>query len=1290
MEGSVNRGDSVDVNVSVSVNSTEYKLCVYVDWNKDYDFDDAGEQVYLKEKITNGSHTYRTTFAIPASVVNGKYRMRIMSTYSDPYPCYSQYGGTVEDYTLSVVDPLTCRYVKDIAASNISSSSADIAWTAGGTETSWDVVVSTTPMDTSNSVRVTSTAYNATSLAANTDYYVAVRAVCSASDKSPWIYGEFKTKATVVHLPYDQDFDGAVPEMVTWSAEENANTWSIGSAVGNGGKSMYISKDKGVTAEYGNAESHSMAYVTVDFDNSPKFAISFDWIGRGSDYESKEGGYWEQDYMMVYMVPDSTELPKTWSQEQSNWFNNVPGARTIGRKKYLNRSRWTTVSDTLPSSYAGTKRKLIFMWLNDEGMYSAPTMAVDNISIVGYDCNTPSKVVLDTISTDLARIHWSKGGSETSWIIEYKKADAATWTSVTVSDTVYSFSGLDANTDYRVRIKAVCTGGNRYSAWLLYAFHTRCAAQAIGNTQIIYDFNSYLGKLPECWTRTLARQSSVITYPVVGKFEEYSRDTLLMFGGISTQIVATGEYIEDVHRVELEFDLIKESSLASGTMELGVLSNPYDSSTFVAVHDLSSMLTVRVKTPQHFSLSLSSAPTGNHYIAFRQTITNSAHKGRYGIDNLNIHLVPTCLKPDGIIFNNTHDSSASTMEVNWTPGGSESEWVLQYKRTDSAKWTSVKVSGQPIYTIRNLSPQTHYEVRIRAVCQPNDSSFWTPIRRFDTQCAADTLPFVENFSGCSFSNFPPNSCWGRYTQSASQVFGGAALSNLGTNWTYSENGHGINNGGKAKVNIYGTTLSAWLVTPPILLQSGSKLEFDIALTENGNGTPASGTRVDDKFMVVVSADGGDTWMQENATVWSNDSTGTYVFNDITNTVNHYSIDLSKYSGVVKIAFYAESSVTGNGNNDLHLDNIKVHKPHITPPTVVTLDADNIGDNTATLHRRITEGTYPIDADGFYYKAASGSQWTPTTDSVVTGLIRGTKYQFYAYAQTNVDGNVQEYQGATLEFITTGSASVHPTVETRPATDITPNSAMLHKAIVADPSEPVNLQGWKWRKVGASVWTTTYDSLITGLEHSTEYEFYAYATTALKTDGYNGDILRFTTAAHTPPTVVTGNATAIGCYAAMLTKTVTEGTESIVEEGWEYKRVGEVVWTKTTDGNLNNLGQNTEYEFYAYAVTSNYPKVKGAVIRFKTLQCTVLETATYDIDIYPNPADNMVTVAVEGLTSAAEVVVIDASGRVVGRYRIAAGESSISLDVSSFAEGNYLLRIVSDAIDKVERLVIKKR
>ena len=48
-----------------------------------------------------------------------------------------------------------------------------------------------------------------------------------------------------------------------------------------------------------------------------------------------------------------------------------------------------------------------------------------------------------------------------------------------------------------------------------------------------------------------------------------------------------------------------------------------------------------------------------------------------------------------------------------------------------------------------------------------------------------------------------------------------------------------------------------------------------------------------------------------------------MLNDITNGVNHFQIDLSKYSGVVKIAFYVESTVADNGNNDLYLDNIEV-------------------------------------------------------------------------------------------------------------------------------------------------------------------------------------------------------------------------------------------------------------------------------------------------------------------------------------------------------------------------------
>ena len=97
------------------------------------------------------------------------------------------------------------------------------------------------------------------------------------------------------------------------------------------------------------------------------------------------------------------------------------------------------------------------------------------------------------------------------------------------------------------------------------------------------------------------------------------------------------------------------------------------------------------------------------------------------------------------------------------------------------------------------------------------------------------------------------------------------------------------------------------------------------------------------------------------------------------------------------------------------------------------------------------------------------------------------------------------------------------------------------------------------------------------------------------------------------------------------------------------------------------------------------------MKFRTLKSTSdLDAADYGVTIFPNPADNTAIVVVEGLTSAADITIVDASGRVVGRYRIVAGENSISLDVSSLVEGNYIVRILSDAIDKVEHLVIKKR
>ena len=83
----------------------------------------------------------------------------------------------------------TCPQTSPLTASNVTSSSADVSWTAGGTETSWNVEYGAPgfTLGTGTNTNVTATTYSMTGLTSSTDYEVYVQAVCSATDQSFWV-----------------------------------------------------------------------------------------------------------------------------------------------------------------------------------------------------------------------------------------------------------------------------------------------------------------------------------------------------------------------------------------------------------------------------------------------------------------------------------------------------------------------------------------------------------------------------------------------------------------------------------------------------------------------------------------------------------------------------------------------------------------------------------------------------------------------------------------------------------------------------------------------------------------------------------------------------------------------------------------------------------------------------------------------------------------------------------------------------------------------------------------------
>ncbi|MCB5270494.1 MAG: choice-of-anchor J domain-containing protein [Candidatus Cloacimonetes bacterium] len=232
------------------------------------------------------------------------------------------------------------------------------------------------------------------------------------------------------------------------------------------------------------------------------------------------------------------------------------------------------------------------------------------------------------------------------------------------------------------------------------------------------------------------------------------------------------------------------------------------------------------------------------------------------------------------------------------------------------------------------------------------------------------LPYLVDFGTSSSQAFPPLK-WTQLNGFYPSPTGTAALWVRG-NWL---NGPTGNNA--AKINIYGSTCNGWLVTPPIAIPAdGHELRFELGLTKFNSSTaidnPAA--QADDRFIVLIS----DTPSMSNATIlqeWNN-SGSENVFNAIPHTGTGIIIDLTGHSGEKYIAFYGESTIGDNGDNDLFVDNVLVRETPTGRPDPVALVSPA---DAATM----------LPVEGFTLA------WTPA-------LTGGTPSSYKVYLDTNAD------------------------------------------------------------------------------------------------------------------------------------------------------------------------------------------------------------------------------------------------------------------------------------------------
>ena len=703
-------------------------------------------------------------------------------------------------------------------------------------------------------------------------------------------------------------------------------------------------------------------------------------------------------------------------------------------------------------------------------------------------CAKPGSLAVSNITASSATFNWSRGGSETSWVLEYTTADDTEWEwaeSVAVNDTFKTIETLQEKTTYKARVYADCGSDGMSAARVLPGtFKTPCEAVTNLNEPFTdYEGTNYYtaGELPDCWETIYTGSSAGYAphvYNVGTGYTDYAPhegDNCLVINAGGSSYGSTNyvilPVIDNLSTMQVSFvtGMYCSSSWDDyGKLTLGYMTGS-TSATFHAIEEIGS--TSYTSPASHeYILAGYDIPDGAR-LAFKWYDNTSYAYGTIScfIDDVVVDLAPACKKPANLAC---ASNTARTATLSWKPLSGESSWTLEYS-TEADLSDAISVMADDTFKlITGLTPNTTYYARVKANCGDENSDFGNPIS-FKT---AYGIPFVETFET---STFPAD--WSLYSGKAADAFDGTLPTSTTSGWTSTTYGLGTYN---YKMNIDGSN-RYWLVTPNIDLTGATSVElnFDLAITDwNSNNAPGEGEPAeDDEFMVIISTDNGATWSRSNATTWGTGADYDYEFASVSNTGTNYTISLDEYlGGTVKIAFYGATG-SDDADFDVHVDNIYVQVPPTCyKPTNVT--KDDVQARSAVIGW--TDNNPGDEPTGNWLLVVNDTILVPADENpfLLTGLTPETRYT--VNVQALCSGNDSSDVSTSSVTFTTLVSCPKPTNLTVVDTTVTSTSATF----TWRPGRDEDTWFVRYGTGNTSTDTLVYDTVVTltGLTPATTY------------------------------------------------------------------------------------------------------------------------------------------------------------------------------------------------------------
>jgi Subtilase family/GEVED domain/Secretion system C-terminal sorting domain/Fibronectin type III domain len=153
---------------------------VWIDFNQNGDFNDAGEMVYNAGATTQS--TVNGSIIVPASAALGSTRMRVVMQFNqEPGVCNVNFNfGEVEDYCVNILEgtPPDCVIPAGLSATGITFTGAVLNWAGVGDALDYDVRIRPTGAVSWVNIGANDTALPVQSLNACTEYEFQVRSAC--------------------------------------------------------------------------------------------------------------------------------------------------------------------------------------------------------------------------------------------------------------------------------------------------------------------------------------------------------------------------------------------------------------------------------------------------------------------------------------------------------------------------------------------------------------------------------------------------------------------------------------------------------------------------------------------------------------------------------------------------------------------------------------------------------------------------------------------------------------------------------------------------------------------------------------------------------------------------------------------------------------------------------------------------------------------------------------------------------------------------------------------------------